>query len=141
MHLFVYWYTICLCTTCYSGRLFSKARLEKQSLFPLEISWLSFFNLHSWKPNFGFFKYSCFFRMCFVQWVLRWFRFSSQGGLQDIAKSLGLGESIEIRLCREQKESSGTSVFMINKDFLVNIEMPTNLSGINKLQGITPRFF
>ena len=79
--------------------------------------------------------------MCFVQSLLRWFRFSSQDGLQDIAKSLGLRESIEIQLCREQKESSGASVFGINTDFLVNINMPTILGGRDKLQGITPRSF
>ena len=71
--------------------------------------------------------------MCFLQSILRWFRFSSQVGLQDIAKLLGLGESIEIRLCREQEESRGTSVLDINTDFLVNIEMPTILSGKDKL--------
>ena len=76
-----------LCTLCYSGSL---APLEKQSLFPLEISSLSFLNLHSWTFNFGFCKYSCFFRMCFVQWVLRWFHFNSQRGLNDTTKSLGL---------------------------------------------------
>ena len=69
------------------------------------------------------------------------FRFSSQGGLQDIAKSLSLGESIEIRLCREQKESIGTSVFGINKEFLVNVEMSNIFSGRVKLQGINPPFF
>ena len=130
-----------LCTPCYSGSLLSKACLEKKSLFPLEISCLSFLNLHSWTLNFGFCRYLCFFRMCFVQWVLRWFRFSSQGGLQDIAKSLGLGESLEIPLCREQKESSWTSVFGINTDFLVNIETPAFLSERDKPQGITPCFF
>ena len=107
----------------------------------MEISFFSFLNLHSLTLNFGFYKYLCFFRKCFVQWVLRWFCFSSQGGLRDIAKSLGLGESIEIRLCRQQKESSGTSVFGIKTDFLVNIGMPTILSGKDKLQGITPSSF
>ena len=79
--------------------------------------------------------------MCFVRGVLRWFRYSFQGGFQDIAKSLGLEESIEIRLYRKHKESSRTSVFGINTDFLVNIELPTILSGRDKLQGITPRFY
>ena len=82
-----------LCTLCYSGSL---APLEKQSLFPLEISSLSFLNLHSWTFNFGFCKYSCFFRMCFVQWVLRWFHFNSQRGLKDTTKSLGLFFSVRI---------------------------------------------
>ena len=130
-----------LYTACYSENLLSKARLEKQSLFLLEISLFSILNLHSWTLNFGFCKYLCFFRKYFVQWVLRWFCFSSQGGLRDRAKSLGLGESIEIRLCREQKESSGTSVFGIKTDFLVNIGMPTMLSGKDKFQGITPSLF
>ena len=89
---------------------------------------------------FGFWKYLCCFRMCFVQWVLRWFCFSFQSGLPNVAKSLGLGESIEIRLCREQKESSGTSVFGINTDFLVNIKMLTILCVKDELQGITPSF-
>ena len=40
-----------------------------------------------------------------------------------------------------QKESSGTSVFGIKTDFLVNIGMPTILSGKDKLQGITPSSF
>ena len=69
------------------------------------------------------------------------FRFSSQGGLQHIAKSLSLGKSTEIRLCREQKESTGTSVFGINKEFVVNVEMSIIFSGRVKLQGINPRFF
>ena len=56
-------------------------------------------------------------------------------------QDLVLEESIEIRLPREQKESSGTSVFGINTDFLVHIEIPTILSGRDKLQGVAPRFF
>ena len=126
-----------LCTACYPWSLFSKARLEKQSLFILEISCLSFLNFHSWTLNFGLCKDLCFFERCFVQWVLS---VSSKGGLQDIAKPLGLGESINRRLCREQKESSGTSVSAINTDFLVKIEMPTILSWKDRLQGITTRF-
>ena len=44
-------------------------------------------------------------------------------------------------MCREQKESSGMSEFGINTDFQVTIEMPTTLSGRDKLQSITQRFF
>ena len=47
----------------------------------------------------------------------------------------------EGRVCREQKESSGMSEFGINTDFLVTIEMLTILSGRDKLQSITQRFF
>ena len=107
----------------------------------LYVTRMWFYHEPPWTLNFGFCKYSCFFGMCFVQWVLRWFRFSFQGGLQDIAKSSDLEESIEIRLCREQKDSSGTSVFVRNTDFLVNMEMPTILNGRDELQDVTPRFF
>ena len=63
-HLSMYW--LCrggrvikdiLCTGCYSGSLFSKARLKRQSLFPFEIPCFSFL----------------IFRMCFTLWVLRGF--------------------------------------------------------------------
>ena len=107
----------------------------------LYVTRMWFYHEPPWTLNFGFCKYSCFFRMCFIQWVLRCFRFSFQGGLQDIAKSSDLEESIEIRLSREQKDSSGTSVFVRNTDFLVNMEMPTILNGRDKLQDVTPRFF
>ena len=42
---------------------------------------------------------------------------------------------------RTKKKSSRTTVFGINTDFLVNIKMPTILSGKDKLQGIAPNFF
>ena len=38
------------------------------------------------------------------------FFFSSQGGLQEIAKSIGLGDTVEVRLCRACQEQKGGAI-------------------------------
>eukprot|EP00112_Aurelia_sp_Birch-Aquarium-sp1_P020014 Seg5063.1 transcript_id=Seg5063.1/GoldUCD/mRNA.D3Y31 product="hypothetical protein" protein_id=Seg5063.1/GoldUCD/D3Y31 len=64
---------------------------------------------------------------------------SDHGGLKNIATNeLGFGQNIGVKLAREHKEEEkGVTLYAINTDFHVEIEMPPIIEGTDKLQGIS----
>ena len=66
---------------------------------------------------------------------LVWF-FSNFGGWRTVAKQLGLGESIEVKLARiDKSDASRCQCFAINTDLQVELEMPSIRNGSDTLQG------
>lgn len=62
---------------------------------------------------------------------------SQFGGVRDIAKKIGLGDYVEIKLARIDKDSAnGTQCYAINTDLHADLEMVTIRSGKDVLQGI-----
>ena len=53
---------------------------------------------------------------------------SSKDGLRSISKSLGFGDSIDVRLASEHK-GANAAVYAINMDFQVGIEMEDIIKG------------
>ncbi len=61
---------------------------------------------------------------------------SVQGGLQKTGKFLGFGENLDFLLAREHKGKDGISVYAINTNCQVEIELPEIIKGKDKLQGV-----
>ena len=60
------------------------------------------------------------------------FRF--QGGISRICRDINFGDNVDVRLSREHKGSHGVSVYAINTDFHVRLELPQIIFGNDKLQ-------
>ena len=63
---------------------------------------------------------------------------SNFGGVRDVAKKIGLGDHVEIKLSRLDKAdvAKGTQSYAINTDLQAELEMPSVRSGRDMLQGI-----
>ncbi len=66
---------------------------------------------------------------------------SVQGGLQKTGKFLGFGENLDLLLAREHKGKDGISVYAINTNCQVEIELPEIIKGKDKLQGVLSQHY
>ena len=61
--------------------------------------------------------------------------FSQFGGIRDVAKHIGLGNQITIKLARlDESDSKGAHCFAINTDGQVTLELPSIRAGTDMLQ-------
>ena len=63
------------------------------------------------------------------------FSHSEYGGLRDTAATLGLSNSIEIKLARIERNETGAHCYAINTDLQVQLELENKESGKDSLQG------
>ena len=61
--------------------------------------------------------------------------FTQFGGIRDVAKNIGLGNQITLKLARlDKRDSKGAQCVAINTDGQVNIELPSIRAGTGMLQ-------
>ena len=63
--------------------------------------------------------------------------YRAQGGIDQAAENIGLGKPIDIRLGRKEMNRNGPTVFAINTDQQMRIELPSLLNGSDVVQGKT----
>ena len=60
-----------------------------------------------------------------------------QGGIDQAAKNVGLGKPIDIRLARKEMNRNGSTMFAINTDQQLRIELSSISNGSDVVQGKT----
>lgn len=61
--------------------------------------------------------------------------FSQFGGIRDVAKNIGLGNQITVKVARlDKSDSKSAQCFAINTDGQVTLELPSIRAGTNMLQ-------
>ena len=70
---------------------------------------------------------------------MNWFfkNYRAQGGIDQAAENAGLGKPIDIRLARKEMNRNGSTMFAINTDQQLRIELSSISNGSDVVQGKT----
>ena len=70
---------------------------------------------------------------------MNWFfkNYRAQGGIDQTAENAGLGKPIDIRLARKEMNRNGSTMFAINTDQQLRIELSSISNGSDVVQGKT----